>query len=44
MAEAVLDRMERKILELFPGIEQHILWKHRTNLSYIISARGLLYP
>jgi prolycopene isomerase len=40
MAEAVLDRMERKILELLPGIEKHILWKHRTNLSYIDGMGG----
>jgi hypothetical protein len=32
--------MERKILALFPGIEQHILWKNRTNLSYIDGMGG----
>jgi len=40
LAEAVLDRMERKIPELLPGIEKHILWKHRTNLSYISGMGG----
>ena len=40
MAEKILDRMERRIPELFPGIEQHILWKHRTNLSYIDGMGG----
>jgi prolycopene isomerase len=40
MAEAILERMEGKISELFPGIEKHILWKHRTNLSYIDGMGG----
>ena len=40
MAEKILDRMERKIPELLPGIEKHILWKHRTNLSYIDGMGG----
>ena len=40
MAEAILDRMERRIPELLPGIEKHILWKHRTNLSYIDGMGG----
>jgi prolycopene isomerase len=40
MAEAVLDWMEWKIPQLFPGIQQHILWKHRTNLSYIDGMGG----
>ena len=35
MAEKILDLMEKRIPELFPGIEKHIIWKHRTNLSYI---------
>ncbi len=35
IAEKVLDNMEKKMLRLFPGIEKHIIWKHRTNLSYI---------
>ncbi len=40
MADTILDRMERRIPKLLPGIEKHILWKHRTNLSYIDGMGG----
>jgi prolycopene isomerase len=35
VAEEVLDQIEQQVYSLFPGIEEHILWKHRTNLDYV---------
>ncbi|MBW1988292.1 MAG: NAD(P)/FAD-dependent oxidoreductase [Deltaproteobacteria bacterium] len=42
-SDEVLDRLERKMPALFPGIENHILWKHRTTLEYTnaMSNRGM---
>ena len=40
LAENLLDRMEQKIFKLFPGIEKHIIWKHRTNLSFVDAMGG----
>ncbi|MHB8896666.1 MAG: phytoene desaturase family protein, partial [Candidatus Geothermincolia bacterium] len=38
--EKVLDKIEEEVYKLFPGIEKHILWKHRTNLDYVNSLGG----
>ncbi len=33
--EKILDRVEERVFALFPGLEEHLLWKHRTNLDLI---------
>jgi len=42
VAEKVLDQIEQQIYSLFPSIEEHVLWKHRTNLDYVnmLGGRG----
>ncbi len=42
VADRLLDGMEKEIPRIFPGIEKHILWKHKTGLSFIdaMSHRG----
>lgn len=35
VAEKVLDRVEEKMKTVVPGLYDHVLWKHRTNLDYI---------
>ena len=42
LGEAVLDNMEATLGRLFPGFEEHVIWKHRTNLEYTngLSGRG----
>jgi prolycopene isomerase len=40
LAEKVLDRVEAKMKIIFPGLYDHILWKHRTNLDYIDAMGG----
>jgi prolycopene isomerase len=40
VAEKVLDRVEVKMKDIVPGLYDHILWKHRTNLDYIGAMGG----
>lgn len=40
LAEEVLDRIEQKTFKLLPGIEKHIIWKHRTNLASVSAMCG----
>ncbi len=42
VADKLLDRIDRKVCSLFPGIEKHIIWKQRANLDFIdaMSGRG----
>ncbi len=39
-AEKILDRIEQQVYSLFPGIKEHVLWKHRTDLDYINTLGG----
>lgn len=38
--EVVMDRMERRLHKLFPGIEKHILWKIRRNVDFFAALGG----
>lgn len=38
--EQLLDNMEKTLAELFPGFNDHVIWKHRTNLDYITRMSG----
>ncbi len=38
--EAILDRAERKLLEIFPQIEGHIEWKMRTHIAHTAAITG----
>jgi phytoene dehydrogenase-like protein len=40
VAERVLDRVEEKMKGIVPGLYDHVLWKHRTNLDYIDGMGG----
>lgn len=40
LGDKILDRMEKKISQIFPGIDKHVLWKHRTNLDYVNQMGG----
>jgi prolycopene isomerase len=40
VAEKVLDRVEAKMKDIIPGLYDHILWKHRTNLDYVAAMGG----
>jgi len=40
VAERVLDRVEAKMKDIVPGLYDHVLWKHRTNLDYIGAMGG----
>jgi phytoene dehydrogenase-like protein len=38
--EAILDRAEERLLEIFPRIEPHIEWKMRTHIAHTASITG----
>ncbi|MFW6113617.1 MAG: phytoene desaturase family protein [Actinomycetota bacterium] len=42
VCQAILDRVEATMQDLYPDIEKHVVWKIRTNTQYIanISGRG----
>jgi phytoene dehydrogenase-like protein len=42
IVEGVLDRIDEQMKTLYPGLEDHIIWKHRTNLEYgnLMGGRG----
>lgn len=40
LCEEILDRIENTMLDLFPDIEKHIVWKIRTDTRYIAEISG----
>lgn len=40
ICEEILDRIENTMRDLFPGIEDHIVWKIRTDTRYIAEISG----
>lgn len=40
ICQAVLDRIENTMQDLFPDIEEHVVWKIRTNTQYIANVSG----
>ncbi|MBC2716294.1 MAG: NAD(P)/FAD-dependent oxidoreductase [Desulfobacteraceae bacterium] len=36
----IIDRVDKKVMELFPGIDDHIIFKHTTDVSYIKKMSG----
>jgi phytoene dehydrogenase-like protein len=40
MCEAVTDRIENTMEDLFPDIEHHVIWKMRTNTRYVAELSG----
>ncbi len=40
ICEAVTDRIENTMQDLFPDIERHVIWKMRTNTRYVAELSG----
>jgi phytoene desaturase len=40
ICEAVLDRIENTMQDLYPDIEDHVVWKIRTNTQYVAAISG----
>ena len=40
VCDEILDRVENTMQDLFPGIEQHVVWKIRTDTRYIAEMSG----
>ncbi|MBU2490471.1 MAG: NAD(P)/FAD-dependent oxidoreductase [Proteobacteria bacterium] len=40
LTERFLDQIEKKMNNLFPGLEEHTIWKHRTNLDWVNQMAG----
>lgn len=40
VCQAILDRVENTMRDLFPEIEEHVVWKLRTNTQYVASISG----
>lgn len=40
ICQAVMDRVENTMQDLFPDIEDHVIWKIRTNTQYIANISG----
>ena len=40
MCQEILDRIENTMQDLFPDIEEHVVWKIRTNTKYIANVSG----
>jgi phytoene dehydrogenase-like protein len=40
ICEAVTDRIENTMQDLFPDIESHVIWKMRTNTRYVAELSG----
>jgi phytoene dehydrogenase-like protein len=40
ICEAALDRVENTVRDLFPDVENHVVWKMRTNSQYIANISG----
>ena len=38
--QKIVENIEKKVMEIFPGIENHILYKHTTELNYIKNMSG----
>jgi prolycopene isomerase len=40
LCEVILDRIENTMQDLYPGIEEHVVWKIRTDTRYISEISG----
>lgn len=38
--DKIIDIIDRKVMEVFPGLEDHIIFKHTTDLNYVTKMSG----